>query len=137
VLNRFPVYNHNCYENCETLGRTALGTPVIINKEYLACDLRIGIGSFIPHQFCGFGGGYKIVFPGIAHIDAIEYHHASSLSRTWRAAGPRQPFLQRHPLGHREAGRMARLDIKIDVLVNSFARATRVFAGYPDPCIPP
>jgi nickel-dependent lactate racemase len=36
----------------------------------------------------------------------------------------------------REAGRMARLDIKIDVLVNSSSRATRVFAGHPDSLYP-
>jgi lactate racemase len=81
VLERFPVYNHNCYENCETVGQTSFGTPVMINKEYLSCDLRIGIGSFIPHQFCGFGGGYKIVFPGIAHIDSIQQHHGELLMK--------------------------------------------------------
>lgn len=137
VLERFPVYNHNCYENCETLGRTALGTPVTINKEYLSCDLRIGIGSFIPHQFCGFGGGYKIVFPGIAHIDAIEYHHGPLLQNNLDSCWG----LGNHSCNAilsdiREAGRMAKLDIKIDVFVNSSSRATRVFAGYPDPLYP-
>jgi len=137
VLERFPVYNHNCYENCETLGRTALGTPVTINKEYLRCDLRVGIGSFIPHQFCGFGGGYKIVFPGIAHIDAIAYHHGLLLQQNMDTCWG----LGNHSCNvilsdMREAGRMARLDIKIDVFVNSSSRATRVFAGHPDSLYP-
>ena len=35
VLERFPVYNHNPYENCEHLGQTRLGTPIMVNKEYL------------------------------------------------------------------------------------------------------
>jgi nickel-dependent lactate racemase len=137
VLNRFPVYNHNCYENCETLGRTALGTPVTINKEYLGCDLRIGIGSFIPHQFCGFGGGYKIVFPGIAHIDAIEYHHGLLLQQNMENCwGLGNHSCNAILSDMRESGRMARLDIKIDVFVNSSSRATRVFAGHPDSLYP-
>lgn len=137
ALERFPVYNHNCYENCETIGETSLGTPVTINKEYLSCDLRIGIGSFIPHQFCGFGGGYKIVFPGIAHIDAIEYHHGLLLQRNLNSCWG----LGNHSCNAilsdiRESGRMAALDIKIDVFVNSSARATNIFAGYPDGLYP-
>jgi nickel-dependent lactate racemase len=137
VLQRFPVYNHNCYEMCETLGRTALGTPVTINKEYLSCDLRIGIGSFIPHQFCGFGGGYKIVFPGIAHIDAIQYHHGLLLQQNLESCwGLGNHSCNAILSDMREAGRMARLDIKIDVLVNSSSRATRVFAGHPDSLYP-
>ena len=137
ILENFPVYNHNCYENCETIGATALGTPVTINKEYLSCDLRIGIGSFIPHQFCGFSGGYKIVFPGIAHIDSIAHHHGQLL---------RENLDNCYGLGNyacnailsdiREAGRMARLDLKIDVFVNSLAQATDVFAGRPDDLYP-
>ena len=137
VMERFPVYNHNCYENCAYLGQTSFGTPVSINKEYLGCDLRIGIGSFIPHQFCGFGGGYKIVFPGIAHIDSIAYHHgellANNLDTCWG--------LGRHDCNVmlddiREAGKMAGIDFKVDVFVNSASRATDVFAGDPDELYP-
>ncbi|MDD5009875.1 MAG: lactate racemase domain-containing protein, partial [Syntrophorhabdaceae bacterium] len=85
VMERFPVYNHNPYENCELIGRTRQGTPVIVNKEYLSCDLKIGIGALIPHSFCGFGGGYKIVMPAVSHIDAIEYHHGTLLKKYWDA----------------------------------------------------
>ncbi len=137
VLERFPVYNHNCYERCAAIGKTALGTPVAINREYLSCDLRIGIGSFIPHQFCGFSGGYKIVFPGIAHIDAIEYHHGLLLQENWDSCWGLGNYSCNAILSDiREAGRMSELDIKIDVFVNSAARATDVFAAYPDALYP-
>lgn len=137
VLERFPVYNHNCYENCETIGTTSLGTPVTINKEYLSCGLKVGIGSFIPHQFCGFGGGYKIVFPGIAHIDAIEYHHGLLLKENWESCYGLGNYSCNAVLSDiREAGRMAALDIKIDVFVNSSSRATDVFAGRPEGLYP-
>jgi nickel-dependent lactate racemase len=133
VLERFPVYNHNPYENCEHIGRTKLGTPVIVNKEYLSCDVRIGIGSFLLHTFCGFGGGYKIVMPGVSHIDAMMYHHGELLKKCWdtcygigRHAG--NPLLE----DLREYGKIARLDGVINVLVNSRAQSVDIYAGTPD-----
>jgi nickel-dependent lactate racemase len=133
VLERFPVYNHNPYENCEHIGKTKLGTPVIINKEYLSCDVRIGIGSFLLHSFCGFGGGYKIVMPGVSHIDSMTYHHGELLKQCWdtcygigRYAG--NPLLA----DLREYGKIAGLDGVINVLVNSRAQGVDVYAGPPE-----
>jgi lactate racemase len=137
VLDRFPVYNHNCYENCAYLGQTSFGTPVSINKEYLGCDLRIGIGAFTPHQFCGFGGGYKIVFPGIAHIDSVAYHHGELLTKNLDACwglGRHEGNVMLDDI--REAGKMTGIDFKIDVLVNSTSRATDIFGGQPDVLYP-
>ncbi len=132
VLERFPVYNHNPYENCEHLGQTRLGTPIIVNKEFLSCDVRIGIGSFVPHGFCGVGGGYKLVMPGVAHIDAITYHHGTLLPQNRAACGPGRhsdnPLLEEV----KEFGRKARLDAKIDLLVNSEAEAVDISAGAPE-----
>ncbi|MEE8471127.1 MAG: lactate racemase domain-containing protein, partial [Dehalococcoidia bacterium] len=63
ALSRFPVYNHNPYENCTFIGNTSNGTPVSVNSEVMSCDLKIGIGCILPHPLTGFGGGSKIVLP--------------------------------------------------------------------------
>lgn len=133
ILERFPVYNHNPYEHCEYIGKTKLGTPVMVNKEYLSCDFRIGIGAFVPHSFCGFGGGYKIVMPGVSHIDAIEYHHGTLMKKYWESCygigkHDGNPLLE----DLKEFGRMAGLDATIDVLVNSEADNVDIYAGNPD-----
>ncbi len=133
TLERFPVYNHNPYENCDFLGKTALGTPIMVNREYLACDVRIAIGSFIPHSFCGFGGGYKIIMPAVSHIDAITYHHGTLLKRYWD-----QAYVMGKSEGNPllddliEYGNMVGLNAKIDVLVNEEAEHVDIFAGRPD-----
>ncbi|MCX7965907.1 MAG: lactate racemase domain-containing protein [Syntrophorhabdaceae bacterium] len=133
TLERFPVYNHNPYENCEYLGKTRLGTPVMINKEYLSCDVKIGIGSFTPHAFCGYGGGYKIVMPAISHIDAIEYHHGVLLQRYKEVCFSLGRY-KNNPLMDDiiECGKTAGLDIKIDCLINTDAEITDIFAGAPE-----
>ncbi|MDP2951861.1 MAG: lactate racemase domain-containing protein, partial [Chloroflexota bacterium] len=63
VAQRFPIYNHNPYENCTPLGQTSRGTPVSINSEVMSCDLKIAIGCIVPHPGAGFGGGAKLICP--------------------------------------------------------------------------
>lgn len=75
ICDHYPVYNHNCYENNVCIGKTAKGYDVCCNAEMMACDLRIGIGAITPHPFNGFGGGAKIVFPGMASIETIAANH--------------------------------------------------------------
>jgi nickel-dependent lactate racemase len=133
ALERFPVYNHNPYEHCTHLGTTTLGTPVMVNKEYLACDLRLAIGSFIPHSFCGFGGGYKVILPAVSHIDAITHHHGTLLKQYWDAAYAIGKCDGNPLLGDlKEYGRMVGLNAKIDVLVDETAGHVGIFAGDPD-----
>lgn len=133
VVEGFPVFNHNPFENCAFVGKTRLGTPLMVNKEYLSCDLRIGIGAFVPHSFCGFGGGYKIVMPAVSHIDTIEYHHGTLLKNHWETCYSIGKYIDNPLLEDiKECGRMARLDAKIDVLINTDAEIVDIFAGNPD-----
>jgi len=132
VLERFPVYNHNPYENCEYIGKTERGTPVMVNKEYLACDVRIGISTFLPHAFCGFSGGYKILMPGICHVDTITYHHGTLLRKYWDKAYGIGKYKGNPLLDDIKAcGRMAQLHGIINVLVNSEAKNVDIYAGKP------
>ncbi|MFH1646305.1 MAG: lactate racemase domain-containing protein, partial [Chloroflexota bacterium] len=71
VLARFPVYNHDPFANCVEVGTTAGGTRVLINAEVMRCDLKIAVGSIVPHIMAGFGGGGKIVLPGVAAYETI------------------------------------------------------------------
>ena len=75
VVRRYHIYNHNTYEHHVEVGKTTRGTPVLINREVMACDLKIGIGGLIPHLGAGFGGGAKMVLPGVASIDSVDYNH--------------------------------------------------------------
>jgi len=137
VLERFPVYNHNPYENCTYLGETGLGTPVSINSEVMACDVKIGFGSILPHPLTGFGGGGKIILPGVASIDTMAAHHRDLVMRLLTEG--RDPGiglatfennLMRQDIA--EAARMAGLDVKIDVVLNGRGRTTGLFAGDPE-----
>jgi len=131
VLDRFPVYNHHPFDYCTYLGKTSWGTPLSINREVMACDLKIGIGCIVPHSFSGFGGGGKIILPGVAHIDSIAYNHGTLVQEHPGCVGVGKIERNIPRLDIEEAARMARLDMKIDVLLNLRGEITGLFVGDP------
>src|SRR4030042_471186 len=72
-LERFLVFQHNPWENCVPVGTTSHGNPLAVNREVMSCDLKIGIGSILPHPQVGFGGGGKIILPGGSHVARLEH----------------------------------------------------------------
>jgi len=133
VVRRFRIYNHNIYEHLVDLGKTSRGTPVLINREVMACDLKIGIGGLIPHLGAGFGGGAKLVFPGVAGIVSTDHNH-----RIVGKRGGDRSTMKLH-LGEIEKNELRQdleeavgkvgLDIKIDLLINNRREIIGVFAG--------
>ncbi len=130
VINRFPVYNHHAFGYCTYLGKTKQGTPVSINQEVMACDLKIGIGCIVPHSFSGFGGGGKIILPGVAHIESIAYNH-SLIKKHPECVGLGKVDGNIPRLDIEEAARMAGLDVKIDAILNLRGEITGLFVGDP------
>jgi nickel-dependent lactate racemase len=46
-----------------------------INPEVACADVKIGISSILPHPMAGYGGGPKIVMPGVSNFEFIRNHH--------------------------------------------------------------
>ena len=129
VMGRFLVYNHNPYENCTPLGVSSQGTPISINSEVMSCDLKIGIGYIVPHPLSGFGGGGKIILPGVASMDTIDANHVRlGLSPTIGVGKYEGNVLQQDI---NEAARMAGLDVKVDTILNLKREITALFVGEP------
>jgi hypothetical protein len=128
IVRRFLVYNHNPYENCTPLGITRFGTTVAINSEFMACDVKIGIGSIVPHPY-GFGGGYKIILPGIASIDTIDANHARlKHSPSVFMSNFEENVIMQDII---ETGKMSGLQIKVDAIMNLKREVTALFVGDP------
>jgi nickel-dependent lactate racemase len=125
VVQRYPVYNHSVWENLVHVGNTSRGTPVHVNGGYHACDLRLGIGSIFPHGIAGFGGGGKIILPGICGLDTIEYHHRNILKNAEFVRVDDNEFR----LDIEEAARLSGLHFKVDMVINNHRQAIGLFAG--------
>jgi nickel-dependent lactate racemase len=133
ALRRFAVYNHDCFHRNTLVGTTAGGTPVELNDEVLACDLRIGIGSVLPHPGYGFGGGPKIILPGVVSYRTIESHHSVLTPRVREEghgatlrAGVAENLAW---LDIAEAARLAGLDFIVNAILNQRREVAALVAG--------
>lgn len=59
----------------EYFGKTKMSTPVLLNKAYMEYDTIIPIASVSYHYFAGFGGGRKMIVPGIASRKTAMNNH--------------------------------------------------------------
>ncbi len=128
VVARFPVYNHNPYEGNKLLGRTRHGTPVKVNREVASCDLKIGIGCIIPHSFYQFGGGAKIILPGVSSYPSTFYNHFHVAGLDGKGPVSKEAG-QRVREDMEEAGRIVGIDMVVDCLVNGRREIIDLFAG--------
>jgi len=136
VLARFPVYNHNPFANCTYVGTTSAGTRVHVNDEVMKCDFKIAIGSVVPHPTTGFGGGGKIILPGVASFETAEAFHrvpVRARQEQWPNQATGMGVFENNPARREaeEAATLAGLDVKIDCLVNMWGETAAIFAGAP------
>ncbi|HSR13811.1 MAG TPA: lactate racemase domain-containing protein [Thermodesulfobacteriota bacterium] len=128
IVENYAVYNHDAFQNLVRVGRTPTGVELWFNREFMACDLKIGIGCITPHVHVGFGGGAKIILPGVAGLETIVQFH-NQLYREPARTG----------LGHFDnnimraecdaAGDAVGLNFKVDCLVNRRGEITNLYAG--------
>jgi nickel-dependent lactate racemase len=111
------------------IGRTHRGTVVEVNPRVASADLIIGVGECMPHPTAGFGGGSKILFPGVCSYRSVADHHYH-----WIRHRNSKVSLLDGNFFHEEivdAGRLARLAFKLDMVINEKKEVIRVFAGDP------
>jgi nickel-dependent lactate racemase len=80
VLRRFNVEQHHPYENLVDLGRSARGTPVRLNRTFYEAEVKVTVGCVLPHPYMGFGGGAKMVVPGLAAIETLQANHQPAVT---------------------------------------------------------
>ena len=114
VLARCAVANHFSWDGCVPIGRTSFGSPVEINAEFMHSDLKILVGSIIPHGAAGFSGGSKLLFPGIASLASAEAYHRGTCSRGRYAVVETDARLESD-----EAARLAGVDFLVNSIPNS------------------
>jgi len=139
VVARFPVYNHNPFGNCTYVGTTSTyRTRVYANEEVMKCDLKIAIGSVVPHPMSGFSGGGKIILPGVVSFETTDWNHQmaakSSLEHRDKPIAGMGTFND-NPMHYDidEAANLVGLDVLINCIVNMWGETVAVYAGAMEP----
>jgi nickel-dependent lactate racemase len=138
--DRFHWVHHRCDEPelFEPLGRTSRGTPVRLRKDMLRASSLITFGAISHHYFAGYGGGRKLIFPGLGAKKAIYANHGLFLDQQTRAlaAGCRSGALSGNPLAEDldevEAHRPA--DMAIHGILDSRGRVCDLVVGRGKQC---
>lgn len=63
------------------------GAPILINKHALAADIRIAVGTIVPHMPAGYSGGAKMLLPGVAGKDTVHHMHVTGALDPHQAIG--------------------------------------------------
>jgi len=71
-----PVDDLSAYDD---IGKTPEGIPVRVFRPVARANLRIMVGSVLPHLQAGFGGGYKLIFPGTSHRTTLSGLHRQGI----------------------------------------------------------
>ncbi len=134
IVAKYPVFFHVPFFNCTPLGKTSFGTRVEINTEVLSCDLKIAIQATTPHSTYGFGGGGKIVMPGISSLESVYEHHGVThrafremLRKTPDATGVFDGNPQ--PQDAMEIAKMVGINFVVNCLLNEKGDVTDIFSG--------
>ncbi len=126
IANKYNVENHHPYENLINLGESKIGTPIEVNKTYYQADLKIAIGGVIPHPLAGFGGGAKIVLPGVCGIRTLEANHSAGMRGIGAGIGRMTEIRQ----DIEDIADKVGLDFSINAVMNEIGETTKIFAGH-------
>ena len=129
-LKRYEFINHDCHApDLIPVGQLRTGRTVKINKNAHEAHFRIGIGSVFPHPMNGFGGGGKILFPGVADFDSILDHHLQYTFHEGTGLGKIEGNLFYEQVC--DIARSARLDFIINSILDQNDRVNGLVAGDP------
>ena len=128
VVSRYTVVQHNAKQSdLVPVQLPGHGRAVKINPVVARADLKIGISSVLPHPMAGYGGGPKILMPGICDFDFIRNHHMTHVKHPRSAAGitTGNPFHE----GCLEVARAVGPVFSIDCVYNQKGQVIRVISG--------
>ena len=124
------IFSHDPHASDNVIiGKTHRGTLVEINRRVAFSDLIIGVGECMPHPTAGYGGGYKIIMPGVCSYRSVADHHFTWMRhRNSKVNVTDGNFFYEEII---DAGRLSRLVFKIDFIINENKEIIRAFAGDP------
>jgi lactate racemase len=134
TVRRHPWINHNIWENLGDLGTTKSGNRILLNTYFLKSDVRITLSGLKAHGTPGYGGGPKLVLPGLSGMKTIRYMH----EKIERAPRPMEtaegvPIFRMWENEQRqdmiEAARRAEIDFSVQTVYNQERRPVMVVAG--------
>jgi nickel-dependent lactate racemase len=129
VFQLYRVSQHDCQaKDLAPIGHLSTGGEVQINPIVARADVKIGVGAIVPHPMNGFGGGGKIIMPGVVNYEAVKEHHLHFTPQPGCYTGN----LKTNPFYHEvcRVAEMAQLTFIVNCVYNSREEVVDVVAGH-------
>ena len=129
VAATYQATSHNFMSgDLRALGNLDNGMPIYLNRVVADADFKICLGGIYPHGAVGFGGGAKLVVPGIAGFATMFYFHTFSPSRG-HAVIERRGSTPDHRDFSESVAKILGLDVIANVVLNSRREICGLFVG--------
>lgn len=125
IVAEYAFKSHNFMAgDLKGIGSLEDGTPLFFDPWVVDADFKMTIGGIYPHGAVGFGGGSKLILPGVAGFATIFHFHTFYPSRG-------QGNIERSGdvPDHRDASEAAARALGLDVVVNAVINGRRQVAG--------
>jgi nickel-dependent lactate racemase len=102
VYQNVRFVHHDCTDDkCfVNSGQTSRGTSVLIRRDIVDIGFLITFGAISHHYFAGYGGGRKLIFPGLGQKESIYHNHGLFLDQERQTLSPccQSGVLDKNPL---------------------------------------
>lgn len=110
--------------NLRGLGNLPDGTPLYFHPVVADAEFKMTVGGIYPHGAVGFGGGSKLILPGVSGFATMFHFHTF-----YPARGQANIERQGEEPDHRDASEAAARVLGLDVVVNTVINGRREIAG--------
>jgi nickel-dependent lactate racemase len=128
VAKAYRVENHDARsKDLVVMGELPDYGKISFNATVMKSDIKITVGTIIPHVHNGFGGGPKNIMPAICNFDTIRKHHLKTALHQRARVGVAEsnPFLD----DLMAIARLAKVNFCVQCLNDSFGQVYDILAG--------
>ena len=129
IADAYEVTSHNFMSgDLRALGSLDSGLPIYTNRVVADADFKICLGGIYPHGAVGFGGGAKLIVPGVSGFATIFYFHSFHPGRG-HAVIERQGDEPDHRDAAEAVARVLGVDAIVNIVINSRREVAGLFVG--------
>ncbi len=139
IVNRCPWINHNVWDNFDDVGRTSFMNRIEVGTYFNRADVKVTISGIKVHFAAGYGGGAKMIIPGVTSFKTIFYNHGivggyernnQADTGTGNSTTGKGKILQNDLRSDMiEAARLAGVDYSVQIVFNGRREPVAVYTG--------
>jgi len=132
IMEQLAIVNHEWKDDSASvdMGKTESGIPITVNKAVHDADFVVGVSNIAPHNFAGWGGGGKIVLPGVCGEETTGMTHVAGgkVRPIMKLAGNIENDVRREI---DEVAKRVGLSLIVNTILNEQDKIAGVVAGVP------